>query len=231
MTDLSEREMVQEWMENKRYSREDLLEVVRNNKWIHRKKYTVPETSKIPLTRKHKRTLLSPIQRNLTALLNTNTLMTGAQIEEFLSHLVNLNRNMSFMVTDFGPILQHEGQLYWDYIMGTEHLNYAQKAKGMKDTVKHILYIPLFTGETTRGHWSLIVRHINTHGKVALYHMDSLSRFDDHAPYTLSNTALYSQNRDSWQNARTVRQTEHEYGMILCLAATMIAQYRGTIPK
>jgi hypothetical protein len=33
MTDPSEREMVQEWMENKKYSREEILAVVRNNKW------------------------------------------------------------------------------------------------------------------------------------------------------------------------------------------------------
>jgi hypothetical protein len=34
MTDLSEREMVQEWMENKKYSRDEILAVVRKNKWI-----------------------------------------------------------------------------------------------------------------------------------------------------------------------------------------------------
>jgi hypothetical protein len=61
--------------------------------------------------------------------------------------------------------------------------------------------------------------------------MDSLNRFDDHAPYALSNTPLYSQNRDSWQNVRTVQQTEQECVMRLCLAASMIAQYRGSIPK
>jgi hypothetical protein len=85
MTDLSEREIVQEWMENKTYSLEDLLSVVRNNKCRQRKQYTVPETSKLPLTRKQKYTLLSPIPRNTTALLNTNELMAGAHIEKFLS--------------------------------------------------------------------------------------------------------------------------------------------------
>jgi hypothetical protein len=55
--------------------------VVRNNKWRKRKQYTVPETSKPPLTRKQKDTLLSLILRNLTALLSTNELMAGAQIE------------------------------------------------------------------------------------------------------------------------------------------------------
>jgi hypothetical protein len=48
------------------------------------------------------------------ALLTTNELMTGAQVEEFLSHLVSSNTNMSFMGTDFGPGLLHQGQLYWD---------------------------------------------------------------------------------------------------------------------
>jgi hypothetical protein len=178
--------------------------VVRSNKLRQRKQHTVPETSKLPLTRKQKDTILSPIPINLTAFLNTNKLMTGAHIEAFLSHVVSLNRNMSCLVTYLGPSLIHEGQLYWDYLMGTEHVNYAQKAKGMKDIVKHILYIPWVTGETTRVHWSLIVQHRNTHGKVAFYHMDSLKCFDKHSPYTLSNTPLYSHNRDPWHNVRTV---------------------------
>jgi hypothetical protein len=61
--------------------------------------------------------------------------------------------------------------------------------------------------------------------------MDSLNRFDSSAPYAHSNTPLYSQNRDSWHNVRTVRQTELECGVRLCLAASMITQYRGTISK
>jgi hypothetical protein len=70
----------------------------------------VPETSKASLTRKQKDTLLSPIPRNLKELLNTNELMTGAQIEEFMSHLVSSNTNMSFMGTEFGSGLLHHGQ-------------------------------------------------------------------------------------------------------------------------
>jgi hypothetical protein len=77
----------------------------------------------------------------------------------------------------------------------------------------------------------LIVRYRIMHGKVAFYNMDSPNQFDNSASYALSNTPLYSQNTDSWINARTVRQTELERGMRLCLAASMIAQYRGTIPK
>jgi hypothetical protein len=119
MIDQGDMEIVQKWMENKKYSREDLLAVVRNNTSRQRKQYTVPETSKPLLTRKQKDTLLSPIPRNLTALLSTNELMTGVQIEEFISHLVPSNTNMSFMGTEFGPGLLHHGQLYWDNLMGT----------------------------------------------------------------------------------------------------------------
>jgi hypothetical protein len=116
--------------------------VARNNKWRKIKQYTVAETSKLPLTRRQKGTLLSPIPRNLTALLTTNELMAGAHIEEFLSHLVSSNTNMSLTGTDFGPGLLHQGQLYWDNLMVTRRVNSAQRARDVKDAVKHILYIP-----------------------------------------------------------------------------------------
>jgi hypothetical protein len=103
------------------------------------------------LTRRQKYTLFSPISRNLTALLTTNELVAGAQIEEFLSHLVSSNTNMSLTGTEFGPGLLHQGQLYWDNFMGTRHVNSAQRARDVNDVVKHILYIPWFTGETTGG--------------------------------------------------------------------------------
>jgi hypothetical protein len=61
MTVQGEKDIVQEWMENKTYSREDILEVVRNNKWRKIKQYTVAETLKPPLTRRQRDTLLSPI--------------------------------------------------------------------------------------------------------------------------------------------------------------------------
>jgi hypothetical protein len=64
--------------------------VVRNNKWRKIKQYTVAETSKPPLRRRQKDTLMSPIPRILTALLTTNELTAGAQVEEFLSHLVSV---------------------------------------------------------------------------------------------------------------------------------------------
>jgi hypothetical protein len=99
MTYLGDRGMVQEWLENKRYSRGELLTAVRNNKWRQRKQYAVPETSKLALTRNHKDTLLYPIPRTLTELLSPGEVMAGTQIEEFLSHLVSSNTNMSFMAT------------------------------------------------------------------------------------------------------------------------------------
>jgi hypothetical protein len=67
--------------------------------------------------------------------------------------------------------------------------------------------------------------------KVAFYHMDLLNNFNNSAPHALSNTPLYSQNRDLWHNVRTIRHTELECGVRLCVAASMIAQYRGTIPN
>jgi hypothetical protein len=138
-------------MENNKYSREEIFAVVRNNKGRQIKQYTVAETSRSPLTRRQKDTIFSPIPRNLMAILTTNELMAGAQIEEFLSHLVSSNTNMSFTVTDFGPGLLHQGKFYWDNLMGTRHVNSAQRARDVKDVVKHILYIPWFTGETTGG--------------------------------------------------------------------------------
>jgi hypothetical protein len=125
MTDPDDKGMVMEWLENKRYSREELLAVVRNKKWRQQKQCTVPETSKLPLTRKQKDTLLSPIPRTLTTLLRPGELLVGTQIEYFLSHLVSSNINMSFMATYFGPSLQHQGQLCWDYLTGTTNVNYA----------------------------------------------------------------------------------------------------------
>jgi hypothetical protein len=101
MKDLGDREIVQEWTENKKYSRKELLTVVGNNKWRQRKQHTVPKTSKLMLTRKQKDTLLYLIPRTL--LLSTDELMAGAQIEEFLSHLLSSNRNMTFVGTDSGP--------------------------------------------------------------------------------------------------------------------------------
>jgi hypothetical protein len=92
-----------------------------------------------------------------------------------MSPLVSSNTNMSLMGTEYVPGLLHHGQLYWDNLMGTKRVKNAQKARDVKDIAKHILYIRWFNGEKTGGHWSLIVRYKNTHGKVDFYHMDSLN--------------------------------------------------------
>jgi hypothetical protein len=78
MTVQGDKNIVQEWMENKKYSREDILPVMRNNRWRKMKQYTVSETSKPPLKRRQKDMRLSPIPRNVTALLTANELMAGA---------------------------------------------------------------------------------------------------------------------------------------------------------
>jgi hypothetical protein len=109
MTVQGDKDILQEWMENKKYSREEILAVVRNNKWRNIKQYTVAETSKLPLTRRQKYTLLSPIPRNITALLTTNEVMAGAQIEELFSDLVSSNTNTPFTGTYFGLGLLHQG--------------------------------------------------------------------------------------------------------------------------
>ena len=205
--------------------------MLRDDKWRVKRQYMVPDIKPLPLTRKQKDTLLSPIPRNITTLLTQNVLMSGDLIEEFLSLLVASNPNTSFMGTDFGPRLQDQGQLYWEHLVKTKHGNYVQRAMAVMDIPKHIMYIPWFTGETTGGHWSLIVRTRSTRGNVTFHHIDSLNRFDSNDKYALSNTPMYSQNRDSWHNVRTSRQTEMECGMRLCLAATMIAQFKGTIQK
>jgi hypothetical protein len=154
MTDLGKRRMVQEWLKKKDIHKRNYQQWrARNNEWRQRKKYTVPETLNPPLTRKQKYRLLSPIPRTLTALLSINIeLMSRSHIEEFLSHLVSSNTNMSFMGTYFGSCLRHQGQLCWDYLPGTKSVNYYQNANNVKDTVMHILYISWFTGDTTRGH-------------------------------------------------------------------------------
>jgi hypothetical protein len=56
---------------------------------------------------------------------------------------------MSFTGTDFGPGLLHQGQLYWDTLMGTKCVNSTQRARDANDVAKHILYTPWFTGSAS----------------------------------------------------------------------------------
>jgi hypothetical protein len=71
---------------------------------------------------------------------------------------------------------------------------------------------------------------MNRHGKVFLYHFDSLYNFDNAESHALSYTPLYIQGIDSWQNVKTPMQTEVECGMRVCLAAALIAKCGGSIP-
>jgi hypothetical protein len=93
------------------------------------------------------------------------------------------------------------------------------------------MFIPWFSGNTTAGHWTLIVRHRNRNGKVFLYYFDSLNNFDNVESHALSYTPLYIQGLDSWQNVKTPMQTEVEYGIRVCLAAALIAKCGGYIPS
>jgi hypothetical protein len=145
-----------------------------------------------------------------------------------MSHLVFSNTNMSFMGTDFGPGLLDHGQLYFENIMEMKRVNQCSNGKVRNRYSKaHIIYSVIYWGNN-RG--TLIIDSmVQTYTWEGC--LDSLNRFDNSASCALSNTPLYSQNRDSWHNVRTVQQMEQECGMILCLAASMIAQYRETIPK
>jgi hypothetical protein len=95
----------------------------------------------------------------------------------------------------------------------------------------HIMFIPWFSVNTTAGHWTLIVRHRNQHGKVFIYHFDSLNNFDNVESHALSYTPLYIQGIDSWKNVKTPMQTEVECGVRVCFAATLIAKCGGSIPS
>jgi hypothetical protein len=97
------------------------------------------------------------------------------------------------------------------------------KSNGQQYREAHIVYSMVYW-EDQRGTLEIASMVQKKHGKVAFYHMDSLSNFDNSTPYALSSTLLYSQNRDSWHNMTMERRTELECGMVLCLGASMIAQ-------
>jgi hypothetical protein len=59
----------------------------------------------------------------------------------------------------------------------------------------------------------MIVRHLNRSNKICFYQFDSPNQSNNRTPYALSNTPLYTPHTDSWQNIRTIRQTELECGM------------------
>jgi hypothetical protein len=74
----------------------------------------------------------------------------------------------------------------------------------------------------------MVFQHLNRNNTVCFYYFNSLNRFDDRAPYSLPNTPLYTLQTDSWKNIRAIRQTELDCGMQVCMAASLIAQHKGT---
>jgi hypothetical protein len=117
---------------------------------------------------------------------------------------------------------------YWDEQIATRISNSPQRAVALLQKEDYIMIIPRFTRHTWEGHWSMVAPHLNINNKVCFYHFDSLNRFDDMAPHSLSNTPLYTPQTDTWKNVQTMRQTELESGMRVCMAASVIAEDTGT---
>jgi hypothetical protein len=78
--DESEKMEIQQWMENEKYTRDQLLSVVRSQSWRQNKSFKLPKTTTIAYTQKQKNTLLSPIQSSLSSLLHPGISMRGYQI-------------------------------------------------------------------------------------------------------------------------------------------------------
>jgi hypothetical protein len=68
---------IQQWMENEKYTRDQLLSVVRSQYWRQNKSFKLPQKTTIAYTQKQKNTLLSPIQSSLTSLLHPIISMRG----------------------------------------------------------------------------------------------------------------------------------------------------------
>jgi hypothetical protein len=222
---------IQQWMENEKYTRDKLLYVVRSQSWRQNKSFKLPKKTTIAYTQKQKITLLSPIQSSLTSLLHPGISMMGYQIEDYLELVIVEKDNMSYIKTHIPPELCHHGILYWDSLLKADNPNSAKSAKQLQHINSHIMFIPWFLGNTTAGHWTLIVRHRNRNGKAFLYHFGSLNNFDNVESHALSYTPLYIQGVDSWQNVKAPMQTEVECGIRVCLEAALIAKYGGSIPS
>jgi hypothetical protein len=80
--DESEKMEIQQWMENEKYTRDQLLSIVRSQSWRQNKSFKLPKKTTIAFTQKQKNTLLSPIQSSLTSLLHPGFSMRGYQIED-----------------------------------------------------------------------------------------------------------------------------------------------------
>jgi hypothetical protein len=150
-----------------------------------------PKKQQLPI-HKNRRTLCY-----LPSLLHPIISMRGYQIEDYLELVIEGKDNMSYIQTHIPPELCHHGILYWDSLLEADNPNSAKSAKQLQHINSHTMFIPWFSGNTTAGHWTLIVRHRNGNGKIFLYHFDSLNNFDNVESHALSYTPLYIQGVDS----------------------------------
>jgi hypothetical protein len=222
---------IQKWMENEKYTRDQLLSDVRSQSWRQNKSFKLPKTATIAYKQKQKNTLISPIQSSPASLLHPVISMRGYQIEDYLELVIEGKDNMSDIQTHIPPELCHHVILYWDSLLEADNPNSEKSAEQLHHINSHVKCFPWLSGNTTAGHWTLIVRHRNQHGKVFLYHFDSLNNFDNVESRAHSYTPLYIQGIDSWQNVKTPMQTEVECGMWMCLAAALISKCGGSIPS
>jgi hypothetical protein len=100
-------------MENEKYTRDQLLSVVRSQSWRQNKSFKLPPKTTTAYIQKQKNTLLSSIQSSLTSLLHPGISMRGYQIEDYLELVIEGKDNMSYIQTHIPPELYHHGILYW----------------------------------------------------------------------------------------------------------------------
>jgi hypothetical protein len=222
---------IKTWLDTTKYTRDELLNVVRRIGWRKRKAFIIPKKKPVTCRAKNNHALLLKTHVSGTSLLHSGEMMPGYHIEDYLKIVLQHGSNLSFMATHFGPGLCNEGEVLWDRLIDASNDNYVKRAQAMKDTPNSIILIPWFSGKTKSGHWSLVIRLKSTKGKVTFYHFDSLNHQTETAKCALSKTPLYNESTHKWQNIRTERQTELECGMRVCLAASMICQYQGSIQK
>jgi hypothetical protein len=85
-----------------------------------------PKKQQLPIHKKQKNTLLSPIQSSLTSLLHPGISMRGYQIEDYLELVIEGKDNMSYIQTHIPPELCHHGIFYWDSLLETNNPNSAK---------------------------------------------------------------------------------------------------------
>jgi hypothetical protein len=119
--------------------------------------------------------------------------MRGCQIEDYLELVIEGKNNMSYIQRHIPPDFCHHGILYWDSLLEADNPNSAKSAEQLHHINNHIMLIPWFSGNTTAGHWTLIVRHRNRNGKLLLYHFDSFNNFNNVEYHALLYTPLYIQ--------------------------------------